>query len=159
MYPSSQPGPGGPSPSVSGGPGEQRFRHPVEKELRLDADRSGSVMRLMVVGTVDYDTKDVFTDAFAGHLHEAKTLVSDLVAEVRLDFSGLDQCDSSGLAALISAHRWTTAAGMRLHLANQPVFLQRLLTLTGLAEFFAAGAGADHPVRRQEGSRPAGIGE
>jgi anti-anti-sigma factor len=114
----------------------------VEKELRVDADRTGSVLRLKVVGTVDYDTKGLFTDAVACHLHEAKTRVSDLVAEVRLDFAGLEHCDSSGLAALISAHNWTAAAGMRLRLVDQPLFLQRMLTLTGLAEYFADTDGA-----------------
>jgi anti-anti-sigma factor len=141
-YLSSQPGPGDPRRIADSSSGDHRFQQPAEKELRVDADRTGSVLRLQVVGTVDYDTKGLFTDAVACHLHEAKSRVSGLVAEVRLDFAGLEHCDSSGLAALISAHNWTTAAGMRLQLVNQPPFLQRMLTLTGLAEYFADGTGA-----------------
>lgn len=107
------------------------------------------MLRLTVVGTVDYDTKLLFADAVACHLHEAKTRASDVVAEVWLDFAGLEHCDSSGLSALISAYRWTTAAGLRLRLVNEPFFLQRLLTLTGLAEYFAGRTSAvERFVRR-----------
>jgi anti-anti-sigma factor len=116
--------------------------------LRLDADRSGSMLRLTVVGTIDYDTEGLFADAVVCHLHEAKIRTSDLVAEVRLDLAGLEHCDSVGLAALISVDRWTTAVGMGLELVNEPLFLQRLLALTGLAEYFAGSTGrAGRPGR------------
>jgi len=121
----------------------------VEKEFRLDADSSGSVLRLTVVGTIDYDTEPLFADAVACHLHEAKTRASDLVAEVWLDFAGLEHCESAGLAALISVHRWTTAADMGLRLVNEPVFLQRLLTLTGLAEYLAGSTGTSERFMRR----------
>lgn len=114
---------------------------PGRDAFRCQATTSGSTMRLAVVGTVDFESKETFLDTVAVHLHQARHRVSAL----HLDMAGLAHCDSSALAALITVHRWVTAAGLRLRLDNQPPFLQQMLTLTGLAGFLGT-AGANSTV-------------
>jgi ABC-type transporter Mla MlaB component len=92
-------------------------------------------------GTVDFDNKNAFLDTVAVHLRQARADVTDL----RVDTAGLTHCDSSALSALITVHRWATAAGIRLHLDRQPRFLRQMLTLTGLATYLGAPDG-QHPA-------------
>lgn len=114
-----------------------------ESEVRLVASTSGSTLRLAVAGVIDFSTKAVFVDVVAMHLEEARDRSTDLTTDLRLDLDGVVLCDSSALSALIAIHRRVTAAGMRLHLDHQPPFLERMLTLTGLTDYFAASATSD----------------
>lgn len=45
-------------------------------------------------------------------------------------------CDSLGPAALLMVHREATGAGTRLHPADRPAALRRLLDATGTADLF-----------------------
>ena len=64
--------------------------------------------------------------------------VEELLAEERVlvlvDVGRLRFCDSSGLGALLHAHRLLTAAGGTLVLAGARGAVERLLDLTSLAE-------------------------
>jgi anti-anti-sigma factor len=105
------------------------------KNLEIKAARRSTTLLLAVVGSFDYDTKDDFLEAAARQLDPTGSPVTD----VRLDFAALTHCDSSALSALIAFHRRTTAAGIQLHLDRPPVFLQRMLTLTGLGDHLTSG--------------------
>lgn len=51
--------------------------------------------------------------------------------DLHLHCEGLTAIDSAGLAVLLMIRRRTDAAGVRLHLEQRPVRLDRLLALTG----------------------------
>ncbi|MFJ2739733.1 STAS domain-containing protein [Streptomyces sp. NPDC087440] len=59
-------------------------------------------------------------------------------SELTLDLSGVGLFDSSGLSALIMAHRHTTRAGVALALRGAGDHLLRILDITGVAAHFAA---------------------
>lgn len=98
------------------------------KVIDLDVDRGDRALRVTVRGVLDYDTEYAFLATVGTYLDTPAGPPADL----RLDFAGLTDCDSSALNALITVHRRTTAAGTRLHLDHQPSFLRRMLGLTGL---------------------------
>jgi anti-anti-sigma factor len=157
-YASGRPVPESPEPYVSGGRAPHGFRPPPGRGLRVEAARTGATLRLAVAGNFDYDTKTAFLDAVDGHLNRAGIRTSELLTDLRMDFSGLTHCDSSALSALIGVHRRVTGAGVRLHLDNRPQFLEHMLTLTGLADHFAGrpgGTGVPSPV---PGAGPAADG-
>ncbi|MBM9504318.1 STAS domain-containing protein [Actinacidiphila acididurans] len=98
------------------------------KVIDLDVDRVDRALRVTVRGVLDYDTEYAFLATVGTYLDAP----ADPPADLRLDFAGLTDCDSSALNALITVHRRTTAAGTRFHLDHQPSFLRRMLVLTGL---------------------------
>lgn len=56
--------------------------------------------------------------------------------DLRLDCAELTFCDSAGISSLLMIHRKTNAHSVRLHLDNQPMFLQCLLHITGIQQLF-----------------------
>ncbi|MFD1276689.1 hypothetical protein ACFQ51_47880 [Streptomyces kaempferi] len=52
-------------------------------------------------------------------------------ADLRVDFSGLGSIDSTGLSTLLMIRRLTDLVGVRLHLDERPLALDRLLGITG----------------------------
>ncbi|GAA3486358.1 MULTISPECIES: STAS domain-containing protein [Streptomyces] len=75
-------------------------------------------------------------------------------SELILDLSGIGVFDSSGLSALIMAHRHTTRAGVALVLQGAGDHLRHILELTGVAAHFAAtrAAAAAGPERESRSS-------
>ncbi|MBB4912516.1 STAS domain-containing protein [Actinophytocola algeriensis] len=55
-------------------------------------------------------------------------------AELRVDLGDVSIVDSSGLSALVGAHRLAAAKNSRLMLTGLPDHLTRMLTITGLDE-------------------------
>jgi anti-sigma B factor antagonist len=65
------------------------------------------------------------------HLRRALRDVRDEdVSLVRLDISGLEFVDSTGLRALLVAHRQASVAGWRLALTRAPAHVQQMFELT-----------------------------
>src|SRR5437762_3523253 len=60
-------------------------------------------------------------------LHELR---DEDVSRVRLDISGLDFVDSTGLRALLVAHREASVAGWELALTRAPAHVQQMFELT-----------------------------
>lgn len=91
---------------------------------------------LQVVGELDYDQAPLL-----------RSRLQDLVltAEQRLviDLSALEFCDSSGIAALLTARRRAQEAGADLALAALPANLLRILHVVGLDEVFTVLPSAD----------------
>ncbi|MBQ1089287.1 STAS domain-containing protein [Streptomyces sp. B93] len=91
-----------------------------------------------VIGDLDWDTADELTKVARGHLESGTPSRA-----LRLDFTDLATCDSTGLAALLMIHRCAVATGRRLYLDHMPDRLVRLLELTGtLAHLTGAEEGA-----------------
>lgn len=78
-----------------------------------------------VQGEVDISSVKAFSDAVAGRLDDgARSLV--------VDFLGVTFLDSSGLSALVRAHRGCEGAGGVLAVVMDDPKLLGLLTMTGL---------------------------
>jgi anti-anti-sigma factor len=129
-YASSGPslGPGGPDAYALARRRTESTAPAALKMIDLDVDHVDRALRVTVRGVLDYDTEYAFLAMVGSYLDAPAGPPADL----RLDFAGLTDCDSSALNALITVHRRTTAAGTRLHLDHQPSFLRRMLRLTGL---------------------------
>ncbi|KOX07095.1 STAS domain-containing protein [Micromonospora profundi] len=94
---------------------------------RVDAGH----IRLRLSGELDYDTAP-----------ELVSVVADLPGEshqrLTVDLSAVSLCDSSGLSALLMAHR---AAGSMVLIGVSPQ-VQQMLDRTGLTELLAVQTGA-----------------
>ncbi|MFD6418793.1 STAS domain-containing protein [Streptomyces sp. NPDC060194] len=110
--------------------------HPLDPETTTAAD--DGVLRLELRGYLDHGNCDRFLD-HAG----ARLAATPRVRALRLDCAGLEGLDSMGLATLLMLHRRATAAGVRLHLANRPPVLERMLTVTGTLDHLVP----DHRAR------------
>ncbi|MCF3963394.1 STAS domain-containing protein [Streptomyces fuscigenes] len=104
--------------------------HPADAGLRIGITwQAPHSVVLALAGDLDYDTCDDLryriTATLADHAQ---------VTDLHLDCEGLEAVDSMGLAALLLAHRATTAREVRLHLDRRSPRLERLLSLTGTLE-------------------------
>jgi len=94
----------------------------------ISAARSNFVR---VAGDLDYETTDDLVDV-ASQLIAQQNTMSDL----HLDFSELTFLDSAALSGLVLVHRRASQAGVALHFDHRPAFLDRVLQVTGLFEYF-----------------------
>jgi anti-sigma B factor antagonist len=81
-----------------------------------------------VRGELDFGTTPRLVEALHGLPGPGEQLVFDL--------AGLEFCDSSGLGALIAAHKASAAAGHRLYLANVRPTVLTAITITALDQLF-----------------------
>jgi len=102
--------------------------------LTATVDDAARSARLHIAGDVDYATRTELVDAAARLLAEHPS-----VRDLHLDFAGLTFCDSAGLSALLLIHRQAATAGVRLHLDNRPVHLDRVLEVTGVLDHLTTG--------------------
>ncbi|MFJ6700592.1 STAS domain-containing protein [Streptomyces sp. NPDC091272] len=125
----------------------------------VDADNR---VRVEITGDLDHDTADLLLEEVTALL-AARPHLEDL----HLHCGGLGTVDSMGLSVLLMIGRRTTAAQVRLHLADRPSGLERLLAVTGTLEHFRAMTttaanpqlGTAHPPLREEkagAARPTG---
>lgn len=84
----------------------------------------GHQLTLTLVGELDAAT--------APTLDLAVTKVGPGYQVILLDLTGLSFCDSSGLAALVRAHRHLEAEGRHLALTAVPERIRTLMAITGL---------------------------
>lgn len=81
---------------------------------------------LIVTGEIDAHTAPTLAEALSGS-----------GADVRLDMSGVQFVDSSGLRVLIEAHQRAEAAGGRLTIADPSDAVRRLLEISGVSEYLS----------------------
>lgn len=81
-----------------------------------------------VRGELDFGTTPRLVDRLAGLPEPGQSLIFDL--------SGLQFCDSSGLGALIAAHKAARAAGGRVHLAGLTPIVRTAIHVTALDQLF-----------------------
>jgi anti-sigma B factor antagonist len=94
---------------------------PAPLRVRHDVDPSGSV-RLILTGEIDVSSVDLLTQGLA-----AVPVTDRLV----IDLAGVTFLDSTGLAALVVAHRRAAAAGRSLAVVNARGIVRRVLEVTG----------------------------
>jgi anti-sigma B factor antagonist len=105
---------------------------PLDRELQLEVERDGATATVTVRGELDAAT----APDLAGLCHR----VHDSGArEVVIDLTDTSFLDSSGLRALIEAHRIFAGDG-NLHLAHASEPVRRLLEITGLDDYFSLDA-------------------
>jgi anti-anti-sigma factor len=81
----------------------------------------------VITGEVDIATAVLLDDEL-----QSEALATD--GDVRVDSSGLEFIDSSGLHALVRAHRRLEPDGRRLVLQDPSDFLRRVIEINGLAD-------------------------
>lgn len=97
-------------------------------------DASGQDV-LVVTGDVDLATAHEFVAAA-----EAWT-ESGPQGPVRLDLSGVDFIDSTGISALLGIRRAAAAAGVGVEVVEQSPAVDRVLAVAGIANLFSAPSG------------------
>jgi anti-anti-sigma factor len=98
--------------------------------FRVEVDNDdGVVQRLRLIGEMDAGTVEIFRNAIA-ELKEAGA------ERVILDLGELDFIDSTGLGALVAAHKRFREAGGDLVLSGVRPRVAKLLELTGLDKAF-----------------------
>ncbi|MFF5181403.1 STAS domain-containing protein [Micromonospora sp. NPDC000316] len=101
--------------------------------LTIDVTRlDGGHIRLRLSGELDFDTAPELVSAVA-------ELPGDGHQQLTIDLTGVSLCDSSGLSALLVAHR----AGGSTRLIGVSAQVQRMLDRTGLTELLAVQSVAD----------------
>jgi anti-anti-sigma factor len=99
------------------------------------ADGSAVTVTVAVDGDLDYETSGDLLEAVTAALAERpKSTV------LLLDCAGMTLCDSMGLSALLQIRRDTLAAGRSLRIHPRPPLLDRLLDLTGTADYLLSPA-------------------
>ncbi|MYS23542.1 anti-anti-sigma factor [Streptomyces sp. DvalAA-14] len=111
--------------------------HPADQLALTTVAVDPYTLRTAIVGDLDYDSAaELLEEVEAGLAAHPGT------RDLRLDCGRLGDCDSMGISVLLTVHRRTAAAGVRLHLDERPPVLERLLDLTGIAEFLTADPAA-----------------
>jgi anti-sigma B factor antagonist len=97
-------------------------------ELSIEVTREGNDATVTLAGELDLSTAPDLQDALAELTGEPRTVVVDL--------SGLEFCDSTGLAALLGAHKALSDNGGTLQLLAPNPMLVNLVRITGLDDVF-----------------------
>ena len=103
----------------------------VGPDLVLSTEQDGPRAVLSIKGELDAYTAPGLEDQIA-------RLVSGDVREIVLDLSETGFLDSSGLRAILTAHRRLSESQGRLLLRSPSEPVTRLLEITGLTDHFAA---------------------
>jgi anti-anti-sigma factor len=99
----------------------------VQNEFRVDVRREPQGTVLAVSGELDLASSPILEE----RLDEVFESDSDVVI---LDLRDLDFMDSTGLSVVVKAHQAAEASERQLCLVKGPPQVQRLLSLTGVAE-------------------------
>lgn len=101
-----------------------------ELSIDLKTENHGEALIFRLRGSLDIATSPTLRAALIDATEQdAKEIVVDL--------SHLEFLDSTGLGALIGAHRRSTERGGSLRLVVRPGAISRLLNITGLIRVFA----------------------
>jgi anti-sigma B factor antagonist len=99
----------------------------VQSHFRVEVRNDGRASVIAVSGELDL--------ASSAALEEELMRVSDSeVEQVIIDLRELEFMDSTGLSTLVKAHQRAEESGKRFALVRGPQQVQRLLSLTGVAE-------------------------
>ncbi len=99
----------------------------MQSHFRVEAHAQGDTQVLAVSGELDLAAASSLEE----ELDRALTSGSQLIV---IDLKGLDFIDSTGLSVLVRAHQRAQEAGLNLGLVNPGAQVERLLSLTGLAQ-------------------------
>ena len=99
----------------------------MQTDFRVDVRREPQATVLTISGELDLASSPVLEE----RLDEVFGSDSDVVI---LDLRDLDFMDSTGLSVLVKAHQAAEAGDRQLCLVKGPPQVQRLLSLTGVAD-------------------------
>jgi anti-anti-sigma factor len=99
----------------------------VQSEFRIDVRSQNHATVVAVRGELDLAS----SPALEEELERVAELDSSLVV---IDLRELEFMDSTGLSILLKAHQRAEHAGQRFGVVNGPQQVQRLLSLTGVAD-------------------------
>ncbi|MFI7607770.1 STAS domain-containing protein [Micromonospora sp. NPDC049366] len=106
--------------------------------LTIEVSRhDGGRARVRLAGELDFDTAPQFVEAVS-------ELRRDGYQALDVDLAGITRCDSSGLSALLVAHR---ADGGPIRLTGISPALRHLLDRTGLTEVLAVASSSGDDQR------------
>ncbi|MFD6913686.1 STAS domain-containing protein [Streptomyces virginiae] len=114
--------------------------HSPATPLQLSCRHADDTLRVELRGDLDHRYADLLVEAVSGALADHRR-----PRTVRLDCTGLNTVDPSGLSALLMVRRRTDEVGAVLHLDGRPPQLEKLLELTGTLTHFTARPGARAP--------------
>lgn len=97
-------------------------------ELKIDVQHEGDDAVVVLAGELDINTSPDLQDALAP--------LCDAPRTVAVDLSGLEFIDSTGLAALLGAHKALNDQGGTLELRHPSKMVVGLVQITGLDDVF-----------------------
>ena len=100
---------------------------PVQSHFRLEVRKQGRATVIAVRGELDLAS----SPALQEELDRAATSDSQMLI---IDLRELDFMDSTGLSVLVRAHQRIEEQGRQLAMVKGPQQVQRLLSLTGVAD-------------------------
>lgn len=118
--------------------------------LRLTYVDTDDTVRIELHGDFDYACADGLLDAVTRLLADRSHL-----KELYLHCGNITAVDSTGLATLLMIRRHTDTAGVRLHLLDRTIGLDRLLQLTGTFDYFTVTSDSTTSRAPQEQSKAA----
>ena len=105
----------------------------MQSHFRVEAHTDGRTQVLAIGGELDLAA----ASTLEAELNDALAGGFDLIV---VDLAQLDFIDSTGLSVLVRGHQQAQEAGLELGLINPGAQVERLLSLTGLADRLALGA-------------------
>lgn len=108
----------------------------MQSHFRVETQTDGESRVLLMSGELDL--------AAAGSLEEElERALSSGSPTIVLDLRDLEFIDSTGLSVLVRAHQQAQEQGVQLGLVNAGAQVERLLSLTGLADRLTLAEGRD----------------
>jgi anti-sigma B factor antagonist len=99
-------------------------------ELRVSSRSQGDHIVLALVGEIDLYTAPRLQSELTSALSDGKP------AQIVVDMSGVEFCDSTGMNVLLAAHRVAAGRGGQLALAAPRPSVRKILEVTGLQSVF-----------------------
>ncbi|MEV0896570.1 STAS domain-containing protein [Actinoplanes sp. NPDC049802] len=118
----------------------------MDNSIRTTRADDGSVM-VTVRGEIDFSN----SDGVAQGIHDAVTEWSPAI--IHVDLRDATFIDSTGLGALIEGYRTATGKGVTFKVINPSDTFRRVLSVTGLSDFF----GLIDEDRDEEHSQASGV--
>ena len=110
--------------------------------VEIQPERDGAIV-YKLRGSLDLETAPSLRAALTQAADEGKN-------DIIVDLTQLEFLDSTGLGALIGAHRRALEHGGRLRLIVAPGTIERLLNITGLIDVFAAYGTVESALHDQD---------
>lgn len=98
----------------------------VNETLSIDVSREPAGTMVVVAGELDAD-----------NCHQLKAAAADLDGTVRLDLSGLDFVDSSGVGTIVKIKEQVDSQGGNLTVSATSPSVRKVLDITGLTSFLS----------------------
>ena len=99
----------------------------VQSHFRVEANSEGQARVLAVSGELDLAAASSLEEELGRALQSGSEVIV-------VDLKNLDFIDSTGLSVLVRAHQQAQESGLTLGLVNPGAQVDRLLSLTGLAQ-------------------------